>query len=240
MAKKSLKQRLLARREELENKGGSFKTFIFPKPGIYRMRHVPVGDENEPAIEAIVFFLNKELGQVVSAKTFGEPCTFYSAYEELKNSKKEADRKFAEKLKPKKVYLSPAFRYKDEKGKEIDMENAVKLVNLKGDQYQMMVDLLLDEESGDFTHYKDGYDLKHKRVGTGQFDTKYTTTACVKNGKPIPKQFRGPYDVEAMVRELIPKRKEAEKLLEQFLNIAPDDDEDDAPRKKKKKIKKDL
>lgn len=236
MAKKqSLRERLQAKREELENKGGSYATFIFPKPGVYRMRHVPVGEESEFAIEAISFFLSKELGMVVSAKTFGEPCVFYDAYEELKNSKKESDRKFAEKLKPKKVYLSPAFKYKDEKGKDIDMENKVKLVVLKGDQYQMMIDLFLDDETGDFTHYKAGYDLKHKRVGTGQFDTKYSTTACPKSGKQIPKEFRGPYDVEAMVRELIPKKKAAQKLLEQFLNIAPEDDEDEAPKKKKKR-----
>lgn len=235
MAKKlSLREKLAKKREDLANKGGNFKTFILPKPGVYRMRHVSVGEEKDWAMEVYWVYLNKELGMVVLPTTFGEKSAINKAYEELKTSKNENDRNFAKKLQPKRGYLSPAFRYKDEKGKEIDTENGVKLVVLKGDMYQNMLDMFLDPDWDDFTGYKEGYDIKHRRDGTGQFDTKYSSSACPKNGKPIPKEFRGPYDIEKMVRELIPSYKEEKRILETFLSIAPDD-EDEAPKKKKKK-----
>lgn len=240
MAKKqSLRERMIARREQLNDKGGNYSLFLFTKPGSYRHRHVPVGAENDWAIEVVYIYLNKELGGVISPRTFGEKCALTDAYEELKNSKDEADRNFSAKLKPKKRYLSLSVRYKDDKGKEIDTENGVKLTMLTGDSYQGMIDLWLDDESGDFTDPINGYDVKHKRVGTGQFDTKYTVTRC--NPSKLPKEFRGPYNLEEMVRKEIPTYKATKVLLEKFLNIASEEEEEPkestATTKKKKKTR---
>jgi len=232
MSSKSLKKRMEERRQKLAAGSGNFKFFIFPV-GTTRMRHVPVGD-NEPAMEVLYIFLSKELGGIISPATWGDKCAFKEAFEELKGSKKDSDNKFAEKVKPKRKFVSAAYRYKDEKGKDIDHENGVKLALLNKNQFEIMIDLFLDDdEGGDFTDPKDGYDLKHKRTGTGQYDTKYNVIKC--QPTKLDKKYRGPYDLEKMARDLTPSYKETKKLLDQFLNLPSDDDRDDRPKKKKKK-----
>lgn len=245
MAKKqSLRERLADRREALNSKGGNYNFFIFPKEGIYRMRHLFTGEEEEPALEVIYIYLNKEMGGYISPKTWGEKDAVWDLAEKLKNSKNESDKKQGKQWAGKKNYVSPTFRYKDEKGTQIDTENGVKLVLLKGGQYQSLIDLFLDEENGDMTDPINGYDIKHKRTGMGQMDTKYTMTVC----KPskIPKEYRGTYNVEEMARALTPSYKQTKEFAEKLLNIQPEEDDDQsrdlevARKKKKKKKKKDL
>lgn len=232
MAKKSLRERLKDQAEKIKSGGGQYNTFIFPKPGNYRHRHVNVGKDNDIAIEATCYFLSKDLGMVISPKTFGGKCALTDAYEELKNSKSSADQEVAKKLKPKKRYLSLSYRYKDEAGKEVDTDNGVKITMLLPDQYQNMIDMYLDEELGDFTDPKTGYDLLHKRVGSGQFDTEYSTVSR-KPTKCHP-EYKGPYNLEEAVKALIPNYKTTVELRDKFLNLSPDN-EDEAPKKKKSK-----
>lgn len=235
--KKSLRERMEERREALNSKGGNYNFFIFPKEGIYRMRHLFTGEDEEPALEVIYIYLNKEMGGYISPKTWGGKDAVWDLAEELKASKSESDKKLGKQWAGKKQYVSPAFRYKDEKGKQIDTENGVKLVLLKAGQYQSLIDLFLDEENGDMTDPINGYDIKHKRTGMGQMDTKYTMTVC----KPskIPKEYRGVYNVEEMARALTPTYKQTKEYAEKLLNISAggDDDDDDSSSKKKKKSK---
>lgn len=244
MAKtKSLKERLEERRKNLaERGGGGYKTFIF-RPGITRLRHVYVGGEVEPAMEVLYVYLNKALGGFISPATWGEKCAFKKAFDELSSSSKESEVAFSKKIQPKKKFVSPAYRYKDEKGKEIDVEAGVKLALLNGSQYEQMLDLWLDDDKGDFTDPKNGYDLKHKRTGEGQFGTKYNVIDC--NKSPAAKQFRGPYNIEEMARALTPTYKETKELLEKFMNMDDGDTSSNSRPsnnggKKKKKKNRDL
>lgn len=238
MAKKSLRDRMKERRENL--KTGDFTFFIF-KEGTTRMRHVPVGEDVEPIMEVLYVYMNKELGGFISPATFGKKCAFQKAFEELKNSKKSSDKEFAPKVQPKRKWVSLAYRYKDEKGTEVDEGNGVKLALLNKTQYEDMLDIYLDEsgDGGDFTHPKEGFDLKHKRTGSGKFDTKYKVTAA----NPIPKKchpaYKGPYDLEAEVKKVIPTYEETKTMLEKFLSLAPEEDDSDSkPSKKDRDVKK--
>lgn len=231
--KKSLRQRMQERRDKLaKGGGGNFNFFIFPE-GVTRLRHVNVGEDEEPAFEILYVFLSKEKGGFISPATFGEKCAFQRAFEKLSKSKKSEDKEFAYKVRPKRKFASLAYRYKDEAGKEVDYENGVKIALLAKSQYEEMVDMWLDEEQGDFTDPIRGYDLKHKRTGTGRQDTRYKVLAC----KPTKadKKFRKTYNLEEEIKKLIPSYKETVEMLEEFLNLPPESDDDKDTRKSSKK-----
>jgi hypothetical protein len=69
------KEKMLARKKALESKG-SGNGFIFPKDGITRVRMKSPGDDQELGIEIIQFYLNSNLGSIISPSTFDEPCPF--------------------------------------------------------------------------------------------------------------------------------------------------------------------
>lgn len=233
----SLKERLAKKRKQLESTGGSYKFYRIVE-GTTRMRIVPVGEEKDWALEATVFYLGKDLGYVISPLTFGGKCAIMQGYNQLSASKSEKDRKFAKTFKPSKRYFAPAYRFKDEKGKEVDKESGVKPLMMTGGQYQDCIDFFLDEEeAGDFTDTENGYDLKFGRTGKTQTDTEYTVRPC--KNTPTYKKFRKEVDLEEMIKGITPSYKETKELMERFLNIEPDEDDDDEPKKKKKK-KKDL
>lgn len=234
----SLKERLAKQRKDLANKSGGYK-FYRVAEGTTRMRILSTGDEKEWAIEATVFFLGKDVGYVISPITFGGKCAIMNAYNQLTGSKKESDRGFAKTFKPNKKFFAGAYRYKDEKGKEVDMEGGIKPVMLAGGQYQDMIDMFLDEdEAGDFTHPKTGYDLKFGRTGKTKMDTEYTVRPC-KTTRAY-KKFRKEIDIEEMVKAITPSYKETKELIEKFLSLPPEEDDDDEPKKKKKKKNRDL
>lgn len=247
MAKLSLKERLLKKQKELKDrsKGGKFLTI---REGTTRMRHVPITDEKEFAVEVVYFYLNKELGGLISNATFNEKCPIMEAYNKFSSSKKEDDRDFAKQFKPGKKFFSPVVKYKDEKGKELDTEAGVKLLIITSGMYQELIEYFLDEdEGGDFTHPETGYDIKYSRTGKGKTDTEYSLRACkpTKLSKPFSKET---YDPIQMVKDITPSYDEAKEMLDKFLNVDIDDleDDDDQPKKKKKnkdkkkKKKKDL
>lgn len=227
---------MLQKQEDLKTrKGGGYNTFVIME-GKTRFRILFCGDDEDWAMEVTAFFLSKEIGLVISPKTFGEKCAIYEGYEEMKNSKSEDDRKFASTFKPSTKWLAPAVRYKDEDGKELDSEAGMKPLVMAKSAYEDALDLWLDKENGDFTHPLEGYDLKFTRTGKGKNDTKYGAIAC----KPTkaPKGFRGPVNLEEVVRSIMPTYKETKALLEKFLNITPEDDEDEPKSKKDKGEKK--
>jgi hypothetical protein len=154
-------------------------------------------------------------------------------YNKLSNSKSTDDQDAAKDMRPKKRYLVPHIVYKDEKGKEVDKEVGAKLALLTEQQYNSVLDLYLDPEQGDFTDPKNGYDIKYKRVGKGQFDTEYSVVPC--RPSPLPKEFRKTYDLEKMVRDIIPTYEKSKEIKKLYLS-GSETEEEERPKKKKKKV----
>lgn len=231
----SMRDRLLKRKKELEKKGNS-GGMIFPKEGTLRFRIKDPGEDSELAVEVIQFYLGPKLGGVMSPATFGEDCPFMEKYKELKESKDEDDKELAKRLVPKRKYLVAIVGYKDDKGKEVDPDKIDKLMLIPKQVYQDIIELYLDEDEwGDMTSIKNGYDLKLTRAGKGQLDTTYSISPCQK--RPLDKKYAKPIDLEAMVRNQIPSYEELEEKLNEFLCEGGEGEDDDTPKTKKKKEK---
>lgn len=243
MAKKSsLAERLREKKAEMKSRssGGDVITL---KEGTTRVRHLPVGAEKEFAFEVVYFFLNKELGGFISPATFGEKCAFQRMHDKMKESKDAKDREFAKnRLRPGRKVVSPVVKYKDEDGNEIDEQAGPKLILITPGLYDGLIDMYLDsKEMGDMTDERNGYDIKYSREGKGKQDTKYSLRAC----KPtqLKKKYRGQtWDIEEMIRAIMPSYEKTKELLEKFMNSNPDEETQDEDRKdqKKKKKKRDL
>lgn len=239
MAKKmTLKEKLAKKREDLKRSGPG--KFVIFKEGTKRIRILPVGEENEWALEVVYFYLGtKGTPAIISPATFGEKCAIMQAYQKMSESKSEADRNFAKKFKPGRRFMAPCIVYKDDAGREIDKENGVKLALFTGGLYQEAIDMYLDDDNGDFTDVLNGYDLKIKRTGKSQMDTEYKLLKG-KNSK-LDKEYRKQVDLEAMVRGIIPPYSETKSLLDEYLNITDvEEDKEEAPKKKKVKKNRDI
>lgn len=228
----SIKEKLLARKKKLAEKGTS-SAFIFPKNGTTRVRILSAGPDNEPALEMVRFYVNGH--SIFSPATFEEPCPFMEEYKRLKDSKDEDDKKLAKKMVPSRRYVLACLIFKDAKGQEMDYNGEPRLLMVPSSVYQDIIEYWLDEdEAGDMTDPKTGYDIKIERSGSGQFDTTYSVRAC----KPtkIEKSLLKTVDLEEMVRKEIKSYDELEDELKEFLNNGPsdDEDEDEKPVKKKK------
>lgn len=238
MAISSKMKKLLDKRQKnLASKGGGKIPFFLVKEGVTRARLLPVPPDTEFAIEASFFFLSKELGSLISPATFGEPCGMMEAYQRLKGSKDEDDREMAKKIQPKKRYFAVCYKFQDEKGQKVDHESGVKLIILTNGQYQDLIDLYLDEdEAGDMTDPKTGYDIKFKRTGSGQFDTEYSLLKC--KSTPIDPKYRKLIaDPEEELRKLIPTYEETCDLAKQVVGVSKKSG-DKSLKKKKKLLKK--
>ena len=240
MAKKgsSLRDRLMNKKKELKNRGNGGGFIMRQKEeGTIRFRILPTGDDNDFAMELTTFWLSKDAGEVISPATFGEPCPVMDKYQKLKESKDPDDIALAKKLVPRRKYVIPVVMYKDTKGSEIDTDNSNKLLQITGGIYQEIIDLYLDEDEwGDMTDPKEGYDLKQTRTGTGQKDTNYTISAC--KNTPLKGEFsKVTVNLEDMARGYIDTYESAEEKLEKYLGstTGEDEDEDEQPRKSKRK-----
>lgn len=233
----SARDKMMKRKKDLESRGAK-NGFIFPKDGTTRMRVKSPGEDSELGIEIIQFFLGGDFGSITSPMTFDEPCPYMEKYLELKDSDDEDDQALAKKLVPKRKFAIGGIGYKDEKGKEVDPDRIDKAFLVPRSVYQDIIDYYLDEDEwGDMTDPKEGYDIKIVRTGSGQFNTEYSVAPCQK--KPIDKKYKGTIDLEKIVRAQIQEYDELEKSLRKFLKDAPsdDDDDDDKPSKKSKKSK---
>lgn len=242
MAKKakSLKERLKERKDNLAKGGGGNYILKLKEEKTYRIRILPVGDDNEFYADLVSMYLGKseDLGEVISPSTIGEPCPIIEKYNELKNSKDEDEKELAKGLSPRNKIVIPVIMYEDDKGKVIDERSSKRLLQITGGVLQEIIDLYLDEDdAGDMTDPKKGYDLKITRTGKGMKDTKYSVRSC----KPtsLPKEYhKFVFDLDEAVREQITPYDEAATKLENYLGQTPnndsDDDEDDRPAKKKK------
>ena len=232
---KSTKEKMLERKKQLESKG-SGSGLIFPKEGTIRIRIKSPGDDQELGMEVIQFYI-PGVGGIISPATFDEPCPFMEKYEELKSSKDEDDKELAKKLIPRKRFVIGGIIYDDDKGSKVAYDGQNRGVLIAGQVYQDIIDLYLDEdEAGDMTDPKTGYDIKIVRSGSGKMDTSYTVRPC----KPtkLDKKYAGTIDLEGIVRSQIESYDELEEKLEKFLNEDhSSDDEDDEHKKSKNKDK---
>ena len=228
-----MRKKMEARKKDLASKGGA-KGVIFFKDGKTRIRPLPVGKDADFAQEVITFYINEE--NVISPATFGEPCAIYEKYQELKKGDDE-DKETAEKIKPRRRFYSPSIKYKDEKGKEYDKDLGPALAILTNGVYEAMVDLLLDDEGGDFMDEKEGYDIKVQRSGSGMTDTKYSAIACKPSA--LPKELRGKtYDPEKMVRDMMITYEESQEIIDSFFGKKKKKKKSDSLEEKRDKMKK--
>lgn len=228
-----LRKKLEKAKEGLQT--GNYDTFIF-KEGTTRVRILNPGDDEDFAFPVVQFFMGKDNGgAIISPATFGEPCAIMEAYKELKAGD-EDEKELAEKFFPSTKYAIPMVRYKDEKGKELDTEAGAKLGMCPKTIYDSLLDFALDEEYDDeFFHPLKGCDIKIKKSGSGKTGTKYT--AMRQKESKLPKEFRGVYNPEEMVRALIPTYEQTQKYINSFLGISDDDDETKKSKKKGSKEK---
>lgn len=234
--KKVSKRELLERRrEKLASKGGGGDMFYVSKPGSHRMRSAPV-EEGENAIEVIQYYLGPEIKGVISPASLGLPCALEEHYQALKESDDEDDQDTAGNMSRRARYVMPHYRYKDDKGKEPDVEAGVRLLLMTNGQYQDWIEFYLEDEIGDPSDPIKGFDIKYKREGSGKLDTTYTLLQC----KPTKcaKQFRGPYDPEEMLTKILPSYDQTKDYLDKFLGAASDDDDDEQDALKERKAKK--
>lgn len=241
----STREKMLARKKALEQ-GGNSNGINYIKPGTIRVRILPPPQDAEIGCEITQFYLKKGENPILSPATFDEPCPILEKYKELKNSDDEDDMALAKNLQPKRRYILAVSIYKDLKGKEIDPSQVGVMLQIPKTVYQDIIDLYLDEEEwGDMTDIKNGYDIKIKKEGSGQMDTTYSVTPCSKT--PIDKKFVKEVDLEQEIRKLIKPYDEIEKELNKFLSgdlsssklDDEEEEEEEAPKKKVvKKVKK--
>jgi len=223
-SKDARRKSLMATRKSIKASQEGGNMIFFKADTTTRIRVLPVDEDKEFGQEVVHFFLGQEIKGVVSPMTFGEPCAIYEKYEELKNGDDD-DKALAAKLKPKRKFVVPAIKYEDKMGKKVDEKIGAKLAQLTVGQYQDLIDLYLDEENGDFTNPKSGYDVKITRTGSGMMDTEYSMLAG--KSSPLSPKYNKIYDLEAMVRKEIPTYEETQEILNRFLGIG-----------EKKKVKK--
>ena len=233
---KSTKEKMLARKKQLESKG-SGSGLIFPKEGTIRIRIKSPGDDQELGMEVIQFYI-PGVGGIISPATFDEPCPFMEKYQELKGSDDEDDQELAKRLVPRRRYIVGGTCYKDEKGKEVDPDRICKPILIPRSVYQGITDLYLDEDDwGDMTDPEEGYDIKITRAGEGLMDTTYTVNPCP-GRKPLDPKYRKEMDLEEIIRGQMKTYDQLEELLNEFLGNSFDDDEDEEEEKPRKKLTK--
>jgi len=235
MAKKqSLRERLIKKNKALK-KGNSNGKIIFLKEGTIRVRVLPVGEENEFVKEVTQFYLGNTIKGVFSPSTIGKPCALLEAYNELKNGDDD-EKELAKSLIPKTKYLLPVLVYEDLKGKKVDKDKSGKMVQLTKGLYQSILDLYLDEDEwGDMTDPKNGYDIKLIREGTGMTDTEYSVQPC--KNTPLPKKYNKVIDLDEMVESVLPSYEETVEKKDDFLGLESTP-LDNVPKRKKGKGKK--
>lgn len=239
--KKDLKSRLRSKAEKLKKKGGDGQ-LLFVKEGTIRYRVMNPGEDNDFSAEVIQFYLGPEIKGVISPASMGKPCAIMEKYEALKKSKRDSDKELAKRMVPKTKFLIPVVPYKDLKGKEVDEQNAGRLLMVTKGITESAIDLYLDDDWGDMTDPINGYDIKIKREGSTMTDTEYSLSPCPRS--KAPKGFGKPIDLEKMVEAILPSYEETEEILAKYMSTSGEEEEDNGGSKKKvfgkKKKKKDL
>lgn len=228
------RERMQQRKKKLQERSTS--GIIFPKEGTTRVRLVSQGPDKELGLEIMQFYLGKDLGSVISPQTFNEPCPFFEKYKELKESKDPDDQELAKSLVPKRRYLVAGTVFKDDAGREVDEDKIRRPILVPTSIYQGIVDLYLDEDDwGDMTDPKEGYDIKINRSGKGKNDTTYTVVACPRPKNPLDKKYIKELDLENELRKMMKPYDELEEILDNFLSGGTSLSDDDSSSKGKRR-----
>lgn len=229
-SKENLKEKMKKKRAALAASGQKGNV-LYIEEGTIRIRILPTKD-GDFSSEVDHVYLNKELKGVFQASTIGEPCPLDEKYKELKKSKDEDDHELAKKLSPRKAYLIPVVVYEDEKGKKIDKDKSGKLMKIPKGVYEKLLDLYLDDDEwGDMTDIKNGYDVKITRIGKTQNDTNYDCSPC--KNTLLDKKYAKEVDLDKMVKALFEPYDVVKAKVDAFLGT----DEDDSKKSKKDKKK---
>lgn len=236
MAKVSpkLAEKIQARKAALKS-GGTLEYFIISEEGIRVRIMPPKGADDEFCINVVVFFNPTTKRSIISPVSLEKRCAMMELYKRLKDSDDSEERELATSIAPKKRIVLPCLKYRDKLGKEVDKNAGIKLLLAPGGLYSDIIDLYLDEEHGDFTDPKEGYDLKFSKSGKG-LNTEYKVMPC----KPtkLEKEFsKEKADVIEMLEKILPSFEETKAFAKDMmgaLESSGDDDEDDTPKKKKK------
>ena len=196
-----MRKKMEAKKEAIKSSQGN-NDFHYLKPGVNRIRPVPLTEESDPLPEIITFFLDKESGTVISPATFNEPCPVMEKYEKLLKSGSEDDIELANKIKPKRRFVTYALKYEDEKGKNL-IPGGPRLVLLPMSVGSQLIDFYTEDEDGygDFTNAHNGYSLKIKKEGQG-LNTEYSVLATPQS--PCPKPWiKESIDISQKIKEAI-------------------------------------
>lgn len=226
-------KKLKARKKKIDENSGQSGLLFIKANSTLRVRALPVDENEEFGMEVIQFYLGAEIKGVLSPHTIGQPCALYQKWQELKNSKKAADKELADKMKPKTKYVIPVIKFSDTKGSAVDERTGVRLLLVTSGPYQKMVDYSLDAEHGDFTDPVEGYDFKITRTGSTMTDTEYSVLNC--KSTALPKKYNKIYAVGELLAKELPSYEETKDILKKYMGS---EDEEEAPKKKKKKKKK--
>jgi len=219
----SLKERMKKRKAELEQRAsGKGSGMIFLKEGTLRFRILPVPEDADFIFDVDYFYLGKDLGGFVSPSTFGLDCAVREVYDFLKDSDDADNKDLAKKIVPKKKGLIYGFGYSDDKGKKIDADKEGKFVLLANSLQQDIIDLYLEDDWGEPFDPSTGYDIKLKRVGTGQKDTEYSALPC--KNTPVPSKYKKTViNLEEEVKKLLPTYEQTLEKVEKYFGMTYDE-----------------
>lgn len=224
MSKESLKERLRRKQQEIKERSSSSGNLFFIKEGTHRLRIPPIRGDEEWAFEITQMYLGSKIQGVISPSSIGLDCPMLEKHEELKEEGSK-DTALLSTLRGRTRYLIPVIQYKDERGKDIDTDQGIKLALITGSVYSQLIDFFLDPDLGDFTDPEEGYDIKIKRTGKGKTDTEYSVSAM--RPSPLEGKWANEIDLSAMVKEAIPTYEEVEDKLAEFLVSSSDPDEEE-------------
>lgn len=150
---------------QLNGKRGSNVQLWKPQEvGQYRIRVLPwpanITADGTPFVERYFYYIGDNSG-VLSTKQFGEEDPVDEVVSSLFRSGKEGDREIAKKLMPKmRSYLSILVKGEESKGVQVFSFNRF--------IYQRILGFFLNEEIGDITDIKEGFDLIVDVVDSGR------------------------------------------------------------------------
>lgn len=114
----------------------------------------------------------------VCLKQSGKECPVCLEVNKLRSSSRKSDQERAEKIKPSRHYLMNIINLKDlDKGVQIFRSGETILVGLS--------EIFFDADYGDFTHPKQGFNVKITRHGMTKNDTEYSVRPA-RNSSSIP------------------------------------------------------
>jgi len=223
---KARSKRDLIKEQRLRLKSGSGKSnFIFLKAdATQRLRNITTGEHDTPGLEVDQFYLGPELKGVISPHSIGLPCALWDFYVKCNSSDEDDDREIASSMGLRQRIVMPVYGFKDPKGKTPDLEGGAKLLLITPSLYEDWLEWYFDDEKGDPSDPKSGYDVKWKREGSGKMDTKYSIIDC-KPTKAHP-NFSKPIDLEKLLKESLPSYEETKTILSKFLGDMGDEEDE--------------